>query len=308
MIKVENITKRYGNTEALKGISFEIKQGEIIGLLGPNGAGKTTTMRILTGFMPATGGNAWIDNIDVHEDPIAVKRMTGYLPENPPLYHEMKVTDYLCFAAEIKGVPRDKIKSRISYVLEAAGLTDMRGRIIARLSKGYRQRVGIAMALVNDPKVLILDEPTIGLDPNQIAQIRSLIKGLAGTRTIILSTHILPEVSFTCERVIIIANGRIVAQDTQAGLTKLAHGDSKIIVRLTGRAKEAAELLRGIEQIEEVKSIGDMQIEVLAKNEESAKPEIAKALVAQSFSLLELRSESASLEKIFHTLTTEEGS
>ena len=214
MIKVENLTKSYGNFQALKGVSFTVKKGEILGFLGPNGAGKTTTMRILTCFFPATSGKASIAGYDVFEESLEVRKRIGYLPENVPLYPEMKVTDYLKFVAGVKGVSRKAINERVSVVMEECVLTHMSHKLVGQLSKGYRQRVGIAQALVNEPDVLILDEPTVGLDPKQIIEIRKLIKGLAGRRTVILSTHILPEVSMTCQRVIIINDGRVIASDT----------------------------------------------------------------------------------------------
>ncbi|HBE01697.1 MAG: hypothetical protein A2096_05860 [Spirochaetes bacterium GWF1_41_5] len=305
MVKVENLIKNYGTVPALKGISFNVKQGEIIGLLGPNGAGKTTTMRILSGFMPASSGTAEINGLEIHENPLAAKKMIGYLPENPPLYTEMRVKDYLVFTAELKGVERKKIPGRLDYVLESAGLKDRRNYIIGKLSKGYRQRVGIAMALINDPALMILDEPTIGLDPNQIIEIRSLIKNLAGSRTIILSTHILPEVSQTCQRVIIIAQGQIAAQDTHEGLQKLASGKTRIILKTQGRQNDACSLVMRIPGVNDAVIKNDY-IEITADSGVTITPEIARILVNSAIDIIELKTEIATLEEIFHKITLEE--
>lgn len=214
MIEVINLEKKYGDFVAVRGISFSVPKGAIVGLLGPNGAGKSTTMKILSAFMPATSGTAKVAGFDVFEDPMEVKKRVGYLPETPPLYLEMRVGEYLNYVAELKHVPREKIKSRMEFVTEHCGLSEVHRSVIGALSKGYRQRVGIAQALVHDPEVVILDEPTVGLDPVQIVEIRDLIKGLAGNHTVILSTHILPEVVVTCSRVVMINRGRVVLNDT----------------------------------------------------------------------------------------------
>src|SRR5215470_14006585 len=218
MIKVEGLTKRYARTVAVDDISFEVQKGQIVGFLGPNGAGKTTTMRVLTCFLPPTSGTANVAGFDVIEKPIEVKKRIGYLPETPPLYPEMEVIEYLNFVGRIKGVPKANLSKRIDEVMEKCAVTDVRAREIGKLSKGYRQRVGLAQAILHNPDVLILDEPTAGLDPHQIIETRDLIKGLAGNHTIILSTHILPEVEATCERVIIISKGRLVATDSVSNL------------------------------------------------------------------------------------------
>lgn len=220
MIEVSNLTKYYGDIKGIEGISFSVAQGEIVGFLGPNGSGKTTTMRILTCYMPPTSGRAKVAGFDVEEQSMEVRKNIGYLPEHPPLYNDMSVCSYLKFSAQIRGVKKKDIKKRMEEVIEICGLGDMRDRLIGKLSKGYRQRVGIAQALIHNPPILILDEPTIGLDPKQNAEIRALIKGLAGKHTIILSTHILPEVTLTCERAIIIHQGAIVADDRLENLTK----------------------------------------------------------------------------------------
>ena len=219
MIKVEGLTKRYGDVTAIEDISFQVKKGEIVGFLGPNGAGKTTTMRIITGFMPATDGTVTVSGHDIFEKPMEVKRRIGYLPEHPPVYGDMTVGGYLKFAAKIKGVSRSGRAEAIDRVITRCGLKDARSKIIGKLSKGYKQRVGLAQAMIHSPEVLILDEPTIGLDPKQIIEIRELIKALAGEQTIILSTHILPEVTMICQRCLIIDQGRIVADDSLEALT-----------------------------------------------------------------------------------------
>ncbi len=219
MIQVENLSKRYRDRVAVDELSFEVKQGEILGFLGPNGAGKSTTMRVLTGFLPPSSGIAKIDGYDVFENPLEVKRRIGYLPEIPPLYTDMTVVDFLKFAARIKGVEGKRIKGEVERVANLASVADVMDRVVANISKGYKQRVGMAQALLNDPPVLILDEPTVGLDPSQIIEVRELIKSLAGKHTIILSTHILPEVTMTCQKVLIINKGKRVAYDD---LTQLA--------------------------------------------------------------------------------------
>jgi ABC-2 type transport system ATP-binding protein len=232
MIEVEGLTKRYGDVTAIENVSFRVNKGEIVGFLGPNGAGKTTTMRILTGFLPATKGSVSVAGFDMFKDGMKAKKKIGYLPEHPPLYTDMSVNDYLEFVAKIKGVPRSSRPDAVARVVETCGLSDVQEVIIHKLSKGYKQRVGLAQAMVHDPEVLILDEPTIGLDPKQIIEIRQLIKSLAGNHTIILSTHILPEVSMICERVLIIDQGRIVADDLLEKLTATMSLES-VFMKLT---------------------------------------------------------------------------
>jgi len=232
MIDVENLTKRYGDFTAVEDLSFRVEKGEVVGFLGPNGAGKTTTMRILTGFLPATSGAVKISGYDIFSDPMSVKKRIGYLPEHPPVYTEMTVEGYLKYVAKIRGVPRKKRSEALQRVVNRCGLSDVRGQIIDKLSKGYRQRVGLAQAMIHDPEVLILDEPTIGLDPKQIIEIRELIRSLAGSHTIILSTHILPEVTMICQRVLIIDRGKIVADDTLQNLTAQDSLES-VFIKLT---------------------------------------------------------------------------
>ena len=237
MIEVEHLTKRYGHIVAVDDISFQVNKGEILGFLGPNGAGKTTTMRVLTGYIPATEGRAVVAGYDVFEQPIEAKRRTGYLPETPPLYPDMTVREYLHFVAKIKGVAPKERTARVEQVMSRTWVSDMAGRACGKLSKGYRQRVGLAQALIHNPDVLILDEPTAGLDPKQIIETRRLIKELAGDHTIILSTHILPEVSQTCERVVIINKGKVVAVDTPANLTRRLRGSETMFVQRGRRAR-----------------------------------------------------------------------
>jgi len=235
MIEVRNLTKAYGSFVAVKDISFKAEDGQILGFLGPNGAGKTTTMRIITGFMPATTGTAIVNNLDIFNNSLEARRLIGYLPENPPLYTDMRVNSYLRFVAKLRGVKRSAVEGAVDHVLQVCGLSDMALRICGQLSKGYRQRVGLAQALIHDPPVLVLDEPTIGLDPRQIHEIRELIRGLAGRRTIVLSTHILPEVSQICDKVVIINDGRVVLEER---IAQLPAGTSLEDVFLSAIAKE----------------------------------------------------------------------
>lgn len=241
MIEVEHLTKYYGDILAVNDLNFRVAEGEIVGFLGPNGSGKTTTMRILTGYMPATRGRVRIAGHDVAEDPRAVQRRIGYMPEHPPLYQDMTVRSYLDFVARLKGVPEKEIPAARERVIARCGLEEMRDRIIAKLSKGYRQRTGLAQALIHNPSVLILDEPTIGLDPKQIAEVREMIRGLAGSHTIILSTHILHEVSLTCQRVIIIHRGEIRGDDTVANLTKEGDLEHAFLRLVEGQPAAAGE-------------------------------------------------------------------
>jgi ABC-2 type transport system ATP-binding protein len=235
MIEVRNLTKAYGSFVAVNGISFKAEQGQILGFLGPNGAGKTTTMRVITGYMPATSGTVLINGLDIFTNSLEARRLIGYLPENPPLYSDMRVDGYLRFVAKLRGVKRSAVDSALDHVVQVCGLNEMSHRICGQLSKGYRQRVGLAQALIHNPPVLVLDEPTIGLDPRQIHEIRELIRGLAGQRTIVLSTHILPEVSQICDKVVIINDGRIVLEEQ---LAQLPAGTSLEDVFLNAIAKE----------------------------------------------------------------------
>lgn len=310
MIQVENLTKRYGFRTAVQDVTFEVQRGEILGFLGPNGAGKTTTMRILSGYLPADEGRAVVAGFDVFEQPLEAKRRMGYLPEQPPLYTEMTVDGFLDFVARIKGVaPADRSK-RLQYVKDRCGLNDYGSRLVKHLSKGYRQRVGLAQALIHDPDVLILDEPTIGLDPKQIIEVRELIKSLGGDHTIILSTHILPEVSMTCQRVVIINAGRIVAIDTPENLTYQLTGGQRIEVEIGGSAvdwMEAIERLPGVRKVvDQGAQDGRRLLVVEAEGRTEIRPELAKLIVDGGGELYRMQPERMSLEEVFLRLTTEE--
>jgi ABC-2 type transport system ATP-binding protein len=312
LITVENLTKRYATKTAIEGMSFQVEKGEILGFLGPNGAGKTTTMRIITGFMPATDGTVRVDGFDVFDRPIDVRRRIGYLPENPPLYLEMTVTSYLRFVAKIKGVPKDKIDLEVARVMDRVSIKDVRERIIAKLSKGYKQRVGIAQALLNDPPVLILDEPTIGLDPKQIHEVRQLIKDLAGEHTVVLSTHILPEVEQTCHRVIIIDRGKIVAVDTPQNLRFQLQGAERVTVEVQGPASEITSKLSAMPGVTEVRRISDNdgrhRFQIEGELRKDIRSDLARTIVQNGWGLYELQSATMSLEDIFLKLTTAEES
>src|SRR5215468_4710797 len=254
MIKVEGLTKRYARTVAVNDISFEVEKGQIVGFLGPNGAGKTTTMRILTGFLPATSGRANVAGFDVQENPLEVKKRIGYLPETPPVYPEMEVSEYLNFVGRLKGIPSEDIDRRVDEVMGRCAVGDVRNKLIGKLSKGYRQRVGLAQAIIHNPDVLILDEPTSGLDPKQIIEIRELLRALAGEHTIVLSTHILSEVEHSCERVIIINRGKVVAQDSVANLTNRLRGSEAVCVEVDsgpspGEVQHRLEQVAGVSRV-----------------------------------------------------------
>ena len=308
MIKVEGLTKRYARHVAVDNISFEVAKGQIVGFLGPNGAGKTTTMRMLTCFMPPTDGSAEVAGFDVRKEPMQVKRRIGYLPESPPVYPEMEVVEYLDFVSRIKGIPKAARKQRINEVLERCAIADVRNKEIGKLSKGYRQRVGLAQAILHNPDVLILDEPTAGLDPHQIMETRDLIKELAGEHTIILSTHILPEVEQVCERVIIIAKGKLVATDTVENLTKSLHGAEIVSLEISGGAeaaiRERLERVSGVAKVlpKELRD-GRTHFTVESGEGQHIRPELARAVVESGWELHELHAATISLESIFLELT-----
>jgi len=310
VIEVQHLTKRYGRVTAVDDISFRVERGEILGFLGPNGAGKTTTMRILTGYMPATEGKAIVAGFDVFDQPLEAKRRTGYLPETPPLYPDMSVAEYLDFVAKVKGVPSNERRERIRYVMERTRIVDMASRLTGKLSKGYKQRVGLAQALIHNPDVLILDEPTAGLDPKQIIETRRLIKELAGDHTIILSTHILPEVSQTCQRVVIINKGRVVAVDTPDNLTAKLRGSEAMYVEVDavgGDAQSVLAALPGVTRVNETPTrAGQTAFEVESAQGRDVRRDIASAIVRQGWGLLEMRPMRMSLEEIFLSLTTED--
>jgi ABC-2 type transport system ATP-binding protein len=310
VIEVQHLTKRYGGVTAVDDVSFRVERGEILGFLGPNGAGKTTTMRILTGYMPATEGKAIVAGFDVFEQPIEAKKRTGYLPETPPLYPDMSVAEYLAFVAKIKGVPVAGRAQRIHAVMERTRIVDMADRLCSRLSKGYRQRVGLAQAIIHNPDVLILDEPTAGLDPKQIIETRALIKELAGDHTIILSTHILPEVSQTCQRVVIINKGRVVAIDTPDALTARLRGSETMYLQVDAAGADAATSLARVPGVRRVaesdRHDGAVGYEIESETGHDVRRELARAIVGSGWGLLELRPMRLSLEEIFLSLTTEE--
>jgi len=311
VIEVENLTKVFNGRKAIDEISFKVEKGEILGFLGPNGAGKTTTMRILTCYMPSTSGTARVAGFDVFEESLEVRKRIGYLPESPPVYPEMTVESYLNFVAKIKGTPSNQRKAQVDDVMGKCSIGDVRNRIIGKLSKGYKQRVGVAQSLLNNPEVLILDEPTIGLDPKQIFEVRSLIKGLAGTHTVILSTHILPEVSMTCNRVVIINNGKVVAMDTPEGLTNQAKGAERIALLVDGPREVVREKLQSIDGVVSVQATGGengqpASFNVECKLDTDLRRTLAATVVSQGWGLLELRGVSLSLEDVFINLVTKE--
>jgi ABC-2 type transport system ATP-binding protein len=308
MIEVTNLTKRYGRHTAVDAVSFTVQKGEILGFLGPNGAGKTTTMRILTCYLPPTDGSAKVAGFDVFEEPLEVKRRVGYIPETPPLYIDMEVRTFLDFVAKVKGVPALKRKAKIDDSIEKCRIGDVRDTLIAKLSKGYRQRVGLAQAILHNPEVLILDEPTAGLDPKQIIETRELIKGLGGEHTIVLSTHILPEVSMTCGRVVIINKGRVVAEDTPENLTHRLRGASGLRVEARGDASGVAGALQRVAGVTKVTERaaggGAVAFDVEAAAGRDVRAELARAVVQGGFDLVGLAQHGMSLEEIFLHLTT----
>jgi len=307
MIKVEHLTKSYGPHQAIKDLCFTVKKGEVVGFLGPNGAGKTTAMKIITGYMAPTSGLVEVAGFDVFENPIEVKKRIGYLPETPPVYGDMYVTDYLRFVARLKGVAKANIDKNVQDSIEKANLGEVRRRLIQNLSKGFRQRVGIAQALVSDPSILILDEPTVGLDPKQVAEIRDLINSLRGQHTIILSTHILPEVQATCEKVIIINHGEIVAEDTLTGLSRRMSGSRRVVLKVRRTSDSLQQMLgdqKGVVHVDKPGANGTFHID-LEEGEENLE-NLASYIVDQGLGLMEIRSMDASLEDIFIKLTSSE--
>lgn len=302
MIEVKNLSKSYGDRKAIDDLSFQVAKGEVVGFLGPNGAGKTTTMKIITGFMAPTAGQVTVAGNDVFESPIEVKRKLGYLPETPPVYGDMIVEKYLKFVAELKRVDSSKIQKAVGEALEKTHLNDVKGRLIQNLSKGYRQRVGLAQALVNSPEVLILDEPTVGLDPRQVAEIRSLLQNLRGHHTIVLSTHILSEVEATCSRVIIINKGQIIAQDSIQALKSKMQGSRVIRLRVRRKQNELGTQLQGFAGVESVQ-IQQNALQVVTDGTEDVLEKVSEAAVQSGAGLLELSQPSAGLEDVFIQLT-----
>lgn len=311
MIEVTGLTKYYGRLAAIKDVNFRVDPGEIVGFLGPNGAGKTTTMRILTCFTPATAGTIKVSGIDIEEDSMTVRRKIGYLPENVPLYNWMRVRSYLEFVARAKGVSSSDRNKEIDRVSSMVGIQDVQPKMIRWLSKGYRQRLGLAQALIGDPPIIILDEPTIGLDPRQIREIRNLIKSFALNKTVILSTHILPEVSQVCTRVIIINKGSIVAEDTPENLISGSGKASRIQLTLRAPEVESKELISTLVGVNSVKTHtpfhdGTVTLSVESERGRDVRPELARTIVGKNWDLLELRSIDVSLEDVFIDLVTEE--
>ena len=310
MIEVQHVTKRYGPLTAVDDVSFRVERGEILGFLGPNGAGKTTTMRILTGYIPPTEGKALVAGFDVFEQPVEAKRRTGYLPEMPPLYLEMTVLEYLTFVARINGVTASERKAQVNSAMERTRVQSVANRHCGKLSKGYRQRVGLAQAILHNPDVLIMDEPTAALDPKQIIETRELIKSLAGDHTIILSTHILPEVAQTCQRVVIINRGRVVAVDTPDNLTKRLRGSETMYLQIDAAGADPAPVLKSTQGVTSL-AVADQYDGILGYEVESARGEdvrreLARIVVSNGWGLLELRPLRMSLEEVFLHLTTEE--
>lgn len=305
MIKIENVTKMYGQTVAVKNISFGVEKGEILGFLGPNGAGKTTTMRVITGYFPPTDGNAYVAGYSVLNEPLEVKKRIGYVPENPSMYKDMKVLDYLKFIGAIKGVPKSDLKERVDHTVSTCSINSVTEKRIGQLSKGFQQRVALGQALINDPPVLVLDEPTSGLDPKQIHEIRELIKSMAGERTIIISTHILPEVSVTCSKVVIINEGEIIAVDSTENIGGRFTQHNQIELTAQGSPDKIIEKLKHIQKVKRVGNQGNRYIIDVDKDSD-LRAHIAKTVVESGFDLLELKTKTMSLEDVFLRLVTEE--
>jgi ABC-2 type transport system ATP-binding protein len=308
-IKATNLTKYYGDTLAVDDISFEVSKGEILGFLGPNGAGKSTTMKIITTYLPPTTGSVSVDDLDVEQNSLEVRKKIGYLPEQNPLYTDMYVTDYLDYVAALDGVPKDKIKSRREEMINVCGLEEMRSRVIGELSKGYKQRVGLAQAMINNPEVLILDEPTSGLDPNQIIEIRNLIKKLGKQKTVILSTHILSEVQATCNRVIIINKGKLVADGSPAELAERSRGQAMVILEVKNNADKnsltaALKNCKGVTKVEFSKE-GDESFvfNIYSDKGVDLREAISTKVIEQKATLLSMQTKQTSLEDIFRDLT-----
>ena len=314
MITVKELTKKYARTIAVDHVSFEVQKGQIVGFLGPNGAGKTTTMRMLTCFLPPTSGSASVAGFDVLEQPLEVKKRIGYLPETPPLYPEMETAEYLKFVGKLKGLSGAELSKRVDYVCDRCAIADVKTKLLGKLSKGYRQRVGLAQAIIHNPDVLILDEPTAGLDPKQINETRELIRGLAGDHTIILSTHILPEVEQTCQQVIIINKGKLVAKDSVHNLQARARGAESVLVEVAGRngsvdlsiVQRRLEQVRGVARVEYKTSHANRNVFEIESQKGFVRGDLARAVVEAGWDLNELRPAAMSLEEIFLQLTGEE--
>jgi len=308
MIHIENLKKYYGAFPAVDGISFDVARGEILGFLGPNGAGKTTTMKVITGYYPPTGGVVTVDGLDVVENSLETRQMIGYLPESNPLYHDLTVLEYLELIAELRQIPKERRHARIKEMAAITGILDRLGQPISQLSKGYRQRVGLAQAMLHDPKLLILDEPTIGLDPNQIVEIRSLIKEIGREKTVILSTHILPEVQATCDRVVIIHHGKLVADGTPEELQAKFVGQPVVDLEVRGEGADDLDAWRGVRGVEKVERLKNLELEevhlrLFLSQGTDARAELFHLCVEKGWTLLGLNRQIQSLEDIFHQLT-----
>lgn len=303
MIEVNNLCKSYGDRQAIDNLTFKIEKGDVVGLLGPNGAGKSTTMKIITGFMAPTSGEARVCGYDVFENPIEVKKRIGYLPEVPPLYTEMTVEDYLKFVAELKLVAPNKIKSLVNRSIVKTQLLSVRSRLIKNLSKGFKQRVGIAQALVSDPEILVLDEPTVGLDPKQVAEIRDLIKELRGEHTIILSTHILPEVQATCNKVIIIHQGKIVAQDSIEQLERMNQGSIFLTLKMRKSNSSLEAAIRKIDGVKDIEAITNQHYRITLAEKDELIELVASEVIRSGAGLIELTPNRGNLEDVFLKLT-----
>ena len=307
MIKVDNLTKRFGRHSAVSGASFEAAEGEVVGFLGPNGAGKTTTIRILTGFLPATSGTATVDGLDVSEHPLETRRRIGYLPESVPLYRDMRIREYLRFRGHIKGLRGDSLRRRMDEVIERCGLGDVRRKMIKTLSKGFRQRVGLADALIHDPPLLILDEPTNGLDPNQIRSIRNLIKELGESHTILLSTHILSEVEMICDKIVIIDGGTVLASDTPSNLVSTMRSAGRISVEVKADPERAREKMSALDQVKKVIHERDRgkwgEFSILVESGTDTRERLANLAREEGWPLRSLHRHAATLEDVFVELT-----
>ncbi len=306
MIEVENLTKFYGPRPAIKGITFNVNKGEVVGFLGPNGAGKSTTMNVLCCILPASSGSAKICGYDVFEESLEVRKKIGYLPETPPLYPDMTVTSYLKFAAEIRRVPSNKVRTAVDRVLEKCVLQDVRQRIISRLSKGFQQRVGLAQSMIHDPEILILDEPTIGLDPIQIIEIRKLIQELASSHTIILSSHILPEITQICKRVIILNEGEIAAVDSLEGLKSSLNKGERFVLKVRNPQNDIQDKLKALDKVISVQAETDREFLIECEMNSEAQDQVARLALENSWGIEELKLVSMTLEEIFLHLTLEE--
>jgi ABC-2 type transport system ATP-binding protein len=308
VIEVKDLTRYYGDKCAISNVSFNVQKGEILGMLGPNAAGKTTTMRILTCYMPPTSGMATVGGYDIFEQSMNVRQIIGYLPENPPLYNDLIVTDYLKFVAKVKGIEKQKIPIEIDSVIEKTSLGDVKGQVIGKLSKGFKQRVGLAQCLLNNPPIVILDEPTVGLDPKQIIEIRDLIKKLRGEHTIILSSHILPEVEQTCERVVIISEGKVVAEDSPDNLTRRMKGSDRVFLEIEGDQAKVEKIMKSFPDVlsAQIDKSAKNILKVTVQSKKDLRKEFAKAIIENKLGLLQLQADKVTLEDIFLHLTTKE--